>query len=150
MFRFQSDAEELIHNYYASSRKPKGELEGVSIRQLQGIIRLSIARAKVDMSRSVTCEHVGDIIKLLECTTHGSQGAFNKAPSQKAGKKSKAEKINEFLVACGDKGTSLSVDEMRQHYDRMEMPFFSFDCFLDMLRDSGLVIKVSNKVYKLV
>lgn len=149
MFRFQNDAEELIYNYYASSRKEKGELEGVSIRQLQSIIRLSIARAKVDMSRSVTCQHVNDIIKLLEYTTHGSQGTRNKAPSQKTGKKSKSEKIHEFLAACGGKGASLSVDEMRQHYDRMEMPFFSLDCFLDMLRDSGMVIKVSNKLYKL-
>lgn len=140
----------MIYNYYTSSRRQKADPEGFSIRQLQGIIRLALARAKIDMAQRVTCQHVNDIIKLLSHTTYGSQDVSKKIQPQRTTKKSKADKINDFLARFGGKGNSLTVDEMRQHYDRTEMPFFSFDCFADMLCDSGLVIKTSNKTFKMI
>lgn len=151
MLRFESDAEELIYNYYTSSRRQKADPEGFSIRQLQSIIRLAIARAKMDMAQSVTRQHVNDIIKLLTCTTYAPHDASKRALPQRGIKKpSKADRISEFLARFGGKGNSLTVDEMRQHYDRSDMPFFSFDCFVDMLCESGLVIKASNKSYRLI
>ena len=139
----------MICNYYTSSRNQRADPEGFSIRQLQSVIRLSLARAKIDMAQRVTCQHVNEIIKLLSHTTYGSQDMPKKILPQRVGKKSKAEKINDFLTRFGGKGNSLTVDEMRQHYDRTEMPFFSFDCFVDMLCDSGLIIKTSNKTFKM-
>lgn len=104
----------------------------------------------MEMTQLVTCKHVNDIIKLLAYTTYGPQDTSKKIQPQRMAKKSKAEKINDFLKRFGGKGNSLTVDEMRQHYDRTEMPFFSFDCFVDMLCESGLVIKTSNKSFKLI
>lgn len=75
--RLNADAAELLKNHYVQFRSRVSKASGseaqraipITVRQLEAIVRLSEARARLELTDEVTSDHVAEAIRLFQVST---------------------------------------------------------------------------------
>ncbi|WUR02277.1 DNA replication licensing factor MCM8 [Vairimorpha necatrix] len=132
-------AKEEIKKYYLSIR----ERSGVTTRDLESLIRLTEARAKIEL-RSI-CNKEDALFSI---------NLYKKILETEVKKTSKKKNIKDFIDLLNQEAQkkgdmNFMIEEIKEYYETMEInkPFSEI---LEQLNYRGILIKKANKKYKLV
>jgi DNA helicase MCM8 len=162
--RVSQEAAELVSKFYISLRQ-SASVDGLPIttRQLEALMRLCEARAKVELSEVVQERHVVEIIKLYQETVFDLQDRQFSMPTNKRvcrdnkpfGELSVAKQQLAFLERLSNDCTELGSDlftfqELVSISKQMGMRVGDFGLFIEKLNLSGYLLKKGGGQFKLV
>ncbi|XP_045483786.1 DNA helicase MCM8-like [Harmonia axyridis] len=154
-------AKEVIKSFYLSLRKrfQTGESTPVTTRQLQSLIRLSQARAKLELREEVTQQDAEDIVEIMKRSLSDiftdESGLLNTTRSQNStgmSSRSKALKLLSGLQQLS-KTTSnslFSTREIRELAEKIGIPAEKFHNLLQNLNIQGYLLYKGSNTYQLL
>jgi DNA helicase MCM8 len=148
------EAKKLIIDFFIKLRQitTGNEAINVTFRQLEGIVRLSMARARADLSEAVLKEHVTDVINLFKFTMTdvfadesivGDGLSFVKVKTQNFSSMSKPKQTKAFIEHLRD----LDIEEHSTAELKSiakELGIKDFYEILDKLNHAGELLKTAN------
>jgi DNA helicase MCM8 len=144
------EAAALLQDYYLHIRKTFTSMDSlpVTTRQLESMIRLSIARAKAELREVVTREDAMDVIEILNYSLFGlmkktSDNHSNKRPS------SKREEVQTFIECLRNfpdrEINSADLKELHQNLE-LKIPMHEL---LSKINHEGILLQKGNGIYKI-
>ena len=135
---------DLRKNYTPSKSFP------VTPRTLESLIRLSKARAKIELSHTVTLKHAVDVVELMIFCL--SSCDFEKALGTSSKKRSKFANTRNFIAALESISdqNEFSTNEMKQIAVKEGIKIPNWDEFIHVLNMNGYIVKTSRGMYKRV
>ncbi|KAL3150551.1 DNA replication licensing factor mcm8 [Trebouxia sp. C0010 RCD-2024] len=155
------DAKQILKEHYCQLRQDSLMNEGtpVTARQLESLIRMSEARARLELVQVVTAQHAQEVIELSQEAASDVQGAgagascldFRVPGAARAG--SKQAEARRFLSALGHRaaqsGNSFSVHQLFDLSDHLQLKVPNMRLFIDQLNDAGELLKKGPQTYAL-
>ncbi|KAL3137863.1 DNA replication licensing factor mcm8 [Trebouxia sp. C0009 RCD-2024] len=155
------DAKQILKEHYCQLRQDSLTNEGtpVTARQLESLIRMSEARARLELVQVVTAQHAQEVIELSQEAARDVQGAaagascldFRVPGGARAG--SKQAEARRFLSALGRRaaqsGNSFSVHQLFDLSDHLQLKVPDMRLFIDQLNDAGELLKKGPQTYAL-
>nr|CCA17112.1 DNA replication licensing factor MCM8 putative [Albugo laibachii Nc14] len=144
-----------LQAYYLELRgNSEFSLNGVSItvRQLESLVRLAQARARIELSNEVTVQHARDVIEIMACClrdTDVSEGSVPSAVGLSLPKKIKFYAARLEQVAKREGKNVFSLDELMEIAKSARLEIGNFHDFLDVLNEHCIVLKKGPKRYQL-
>ncbi|OQR83613.1 DNA replication licensing factor MCM8 [Achlya hypogyna] len=126
----------------------------ITMRQLESLIRLAQARAKIELADVVSVEHAHDVVEIMqEClldtyTTEDGDLDFGRSGGLSLAKKVKAFMARLKKAAITRNSTKFSMDELLEVANSMALQVDDFRDFVDILRNECYVLKQGPNVYK--
>ena len=140
----------LLKEFYLDLRKNYTPLKSFPItpRTLEAAIRLSKARARIELSSTVTVQHAAEVIELMlfcfsSCNFTSTTGNSNK-------KRTKSANIRNFMSALesiSDK-TEFSSNELKDIASQNYINVGNWNEFIHILNMNGFIVKTLNGLYK--
>lgn len=164
--RLSEDSKKVIKTFYLKLRqRSAGDISSATVthRLLESIIRLSEARARVELREVVTAEDVLDAIDIIEETLHGSLYSgpdtiiFDSIPSRGKGKSSAGARIKQekerFLRAVQrhcqkQQSKEIAVHELFSIADEIDLAIEDTAGFIEHLNDQGDLLKKGNSIFQ--
>lgn len=152
------EACQLIQNFYLSLRQrhKSSESTPITTRQLESMIRLSEARARMVLSPIITKEHAQDVIELMkESLYERFEDQYGQLDFRRAGgSSSKSKDVSRFVTALqrvkSQRGTDIfTTQELSEVAQAIKIQVASFDDFLETLNLQQFLLKKGNRTYKL-
>jgi DNA helicase MCM8 len=155
--KLSKEAADLIKLYYLQMRDQynnnRSDSTPVTTRQLESLIRLSEARAKLALESVVTPDHVRDVIELVNSCQHDVKAneKVGKRSGYSTGKRAEAKRfIAELKRVSGNLNqTEFSHQELYSVGQNMRLQTESFQDFIDTLNHQGFLLLRPNRMYKL-
>lgn len=126
----------------------------ITTRQLESLIRLSQARARAELSETVTASHAQDVVDIMqECLldtyiTEDGNLDFGRSGGMSLAKKVKAY-VARLMKAAARRNTSLfSMDDLLEVADSMGLKVDDFRDFVDILRNECYLLKKGPGQFK--
>ncbi|KAG2502847.1 hypothetical protein JM16_009568 [Phytophthora kernoviae] len=126
----------------------------ITTRQLESMIRLSQARARAELSETVTAEHAQDVVDIMqECLldtyiTEDGNLDFGRSGGMSLAKKVKAY-VARLMKAAARRNTSLfSMEDLLEVADSMGLKVDDFRDFVDILRNECYLLKKGPGQFK--
>ena len=153
-----SDAKEVIKAFYLELRKnaPINDSAPVTARQLESLVRLSEARARVDLREIVTDRDAMDAVELYSLSMadvmrddSGRLGAFGKRTGVSGQRKNFRVFIDAVNAATRNKGNAyFSVGELHALVEQTRLDGIKdIDAFIEALNLAGELLKC-GRLYK--
>ncbi|KAI4497155.1 hypothetical protein M0802_007639 [Mischocyttarus mexicanus] len=148
-------AAEVLQKYYLELRLRNAELGGIPIynRQLEAMIRLTEARAKLELRVEATELDALEVVKILEYTMMNMLENPNlKLP---LGNKSTGGKVKVFMKLLEneiklDRQRLFTVSELNEIAINGGINVQDFTLFLSKLNEQGVLLQIERNVYKYV
>jgi len=153
----------VLQKFYISLRQQHGNDESVPIttRQLESLIRLAQARAKLELRELVTQRDAEDVVQLMKDAIFdaamGEGGDLDFARVAGGSGMSMSKQVKLFVRmtsnAAARKGSSLFTrDELRELADTAQLKFAtcSFGDFIEVLNQQNYILKKGNQLYQLL
>lgn len=156
--RMTEEAAEVLQAFYLELRRHRKNEETLPIttRHLESMIRLSEARAKLELRTFVTSQDARDVVELLRFSTDElhSQGVTpqNLLRKGRPGSKSSALKryASELIKVSSRTGDiDFTRDQLQAIFDVMNITELGFRELLDALNEHGYILK-RNQGYRLI
>ncbi|KAG7379494.1 hypothetical protein PHYBOEH_011924 [Phytophthora boehmeriae] len=158
--RLSAEAASLLQKKYLELRSagegqqnPSDSIP-ITTRQLESMIRLSQARARAELSETVTAEHAQDVVDIMqEClldayTTDDGNLDFGRSGGMSLAKKVKAY-VARLMKAAARRNTSLfSMEDLLEVADSMGLKVDDFRDFVDILRNECYLLKKGPGQFK--
>jgi DNA helicase MCM8 len=149
------DAKQILQSYYLKLRQNHHSSDSTPIttRQLESLIRLAQARAKIELRESVTEQDALDVIEIMSeslydvLTDETGQVDLtrNTGYSKLKGMKAFVAKMQDVSSITGK--DIFSVDELRNYADSVNLGN-QFEQVLDKANHIGYLLKQANRCYK--
>jgi DNA helicase MCM8 len=159
--RMTEEAATVLQNAYLEMRRTRqnDETLPVTTRHLESMIRLSEARAKMDLRTFVTIEDAAEVVELLKYSSiattesRGAHGNTNKGRKGSGNSKSARVKnyVSELITISSRTGeTEFTTEQLQALYNTMKIEQVSFRDLLDALNEHGYLLKRASKYRLLV
>ncbi|RWS14736.1 DNA helicase MCM8-like isoform X2 [Dinothrombium tinctorium] len=156
-----NEAASLLRNFYLQLRKKSQShcTPIVTIRQLESLIRLTEARARLELQESATAEHAKDVIEIFQQalidTYMDEEGNFlidrtvlGVGMSKRAQSKRFIEVLTKISENSGDK--VFTFQQLKNIGKQCALDIADFSTFIENLNNAGYLLKQVDKRYKLV
>ncbi|CAK4663981.1 unnamed protein product [Aphanomyces euteiches] len=126
----------------------------ITMRQLESLIRLAQARAKIELHEIVTVEHAHDVVEIMqEClldtyTTEEGNLDFGRSGGMSLAKKVKAYVARLKKSAVQRNNQMFSMEELLQVANSIALQVDDFRDFIEILRNECFVLKQGPNIYK--
>ena len=156
-----SQARQALKAFYLELRNHHAKCTGgipITVRQLESMIRLAEARARVDMRETVTLEDAEDVIEIMRESLYSTiideYGVVTKGRGKGAGRRGKSQEAKRFLatlsqVSRNQAKREFSVAEMCALADEILLQVDDMKALIEQLNDAGELLKKGNGVYAL-
>ncbi|KAF8069353.1 hypothetical protein N665_1141s0014 [Sinapis alba] len=151
-------AGEIIQKFYLKLRdhNTSADCTPITARQLESLVRLAQARARVDLREEITVQDAMDVVEIMK------ESLYDKFVDEhgvvdfgRSGGMSRQKEARRFLSAL-DKQSELqqkdcySVSEMYSLADRIGLRVPDIDTFLENLNIAGYLLKKGPKTYQVL
>ncbi|EAL65948.1 MCM family protein [Dictyostelium discoideum AX4] len=153
--RLSEEAIKVIQKFYLElrSKSTGSDSMPVTTRQLESLIRLAEARAKLELRETVTEQDAIDIVEIMRDSLldtfedeHGNIDFRRATGMSKSGLSKKY--ISIFNKEASKTGTStFSKQELLQIVKEYKLPFENFNDVLEGLNNQGMILKSGNNKY---
>ncbi|KAK9724046.1 hypothetical protein RND81_05G044400 [Saponaria officinalis] len=155
--RMSKAAADILQNFYLRLRDRNTSADGTPItaRQLESLVRLSEARARIDLREEITEQDALDVVEIMKESLYDKyvdeHGVIDFARS---GGMSQQKEAKRFLSALNkqsesDQKDSFSISEIYGLADRIGLRVPDIDVFVDNLNTVGFLIKKGPRTYQL-
>ncbi|KAF0700369.1 Aste57867_9074 [Aphanomyces stellatus] len=155
--QLSQEARQYLQDKYLQMRSDaETSADGIPItmRQLESLIRLAQARAKIELQEIVTVEHAYDVVEIMqEClldtyTTEEGNLDFGRSGGMSLAKKVKAYVARLKKSAAERNSQMFSMEELLQVANSMALQVDDFRDFIEVLRNECFVLKQGPNIYK--
>ncbi|KJE94138.1 hypothetical protein CAOG_08824 [Capsaspora owczarzaki ATCC 30864] len=158
--KLTNEAASVIQEFYLALRKKHHSLDSTPIttRQLESIIRLSEARARMELREIVTADDARDVIEIMRFsmidTNSDEVGNLDFARSQNGSGMSRKAQGKRFIaelrrISEETFNTLFSMQQLRETANLLCIRVESFPDFIQALNNENYLLKKSNGIYQL-
>lgn len=155
--KMSRSAAEILQNFYLQLRDRNTSADGTPItaRQLESLVRLAEARARVDLRDEITVQDALDVVEIMKESLYDKyvdeHGVVDFARS---GGMSQQKEAKRFLSALNkqselDQKDCFSISDIYGLADRIGLRVPDIDVFVDNLNSVGFLIKKGPRTYQL-
>ncbi|KAH9621154.1 hypothetical protein KSS87_006341 [Heliosperma pusillum] len=155
--RMSRSAAEILQSFYLRLRDRNTSADGTPItaRQLESLVRLAEARARIDLREAITDQDALDVVEIMKESLYDKyvdeHGVIDFARS---GGMSQQKESKRFLSALNkqselDQKDCFSISEIYGLADRIGLRVPDIDIFVDNLNTVGFLIKKGPRTYQL-
>uniref|UniRef100_I1PWF1 Probable DNA helicase MCM8 n=1 Tax=Oryza glaberrima TaxID=4538 RepID=I1PWF1_ORYGL len=151
-----SPAADSLQKFYLDLRKQSDSADGTPItaRQLESLVRLAEARARVDLREEVTLEDAKEVIDIM------TESLYDKCVDEhgvvdfaRSGGMSNQKQSKKFLRALNEqcdlqKKDCFSMNEMYSLADRISLQVANLDAIVESLNNAGYITKKGSSMYQ--
>ncbi|VVA97025.1 unnamed protein product [Arabis nemorensis] len=156
--KMSKEAGEIIQKFYLKLRdhNTSADCTPITARQLESLVRLAQARARVDLREDITVQDAMDVVEIMK------ESLYDKFVDEhgvvdfgRSGGMSQQKEAKRFLSAL-DKQSELqqkdcfSISEMYSLADRIGLRVPDIDTFLENLNIAGYLLKKGPKTYQVL
>ncbi|XP_015587959.1 DNA helicase MCM8 isoform X1 [Cephus cinctus] len=156
--KLSSAAAEVIKTFYFELRKKSQVLGSIQVfhRQLEALIRLTEARAKLELRTEATETDALEVVEVLKATLVdvSDENTFSCLPSTTSGKITK-NKVQAFISLLRNeselnKKSIFSATELKEISKNGGITIDDFTGFISKLNEEGFLLKKGINMYKLI
>ncbi|XP_058766640.1 probable DNA helicase MCM8 [Vicia villosa] len=156
--RMSKPAAEIIQNFYLKLRDHNVSADGTPItaRQLESLVRLAEARARLDLRVEITTQDAMDAVEIMKESLYDKYvDEHGVVDFGRSGGMSQQKEAKRFLNALNkqselEQKDSFSVSEMYSLADRISLKVPDVDTFIDNLNSVGYLLKKGPKTYQVL
>lgn len=148
------EASEELKNFYMEMRTTRSGVDSVPVttRQLEALIRMTQARARLELATEATIEHARDVLAILRYTMidvlSTERGTLKMTRSINGSGMSHSTKVKRVLQLLQQQNkTIFSVPEIKELSASLGFEAY-FNQILDTLNVQGFLIKRGTNIYK--
>jgi DNA helicase MCM8 len=149
----------VLQDFYLSLRRSQNSQDGtpVTTRQLESLIRLAEARAKVELREEVTEADARDVIEIMKMSLHEAMDAdmgFASVHVSTTGRRGQNKLMTQFVgevqrQARQRGNPEFTKQELYEISRKLRItPASSFDDFLDSMNHHGYFTRANNRIWK--
>ncbi|NP_001089437.1 DNA helicase MCM8 [Xenopus laevis] len=154
------DAAQILQDFYLELRKQNQGIDSTPIttRQLESLIRLTEARARLELREKATKEDAEEVVQIMKYSLLGTfSDEFGKLDFQRSqhgsgmSNRSKAKKFVSALnrVAEQTYNNLFEFQQLRQIARELQIQVIDFEAFIGSLNDQGYLLKKGPRVFQL-
>ncbi|CAH2255317.1 DNA helicase MCM8 isoform X1 [Pelobates cultripes] len=154
------DAAQILQNFYLELRKQNQGIDGTPIttRQLESLIRLTEARARLELKEEATKEFAEDVVQIMKHSLLGTYSDefgnldFNRSQHGSGmSNRSQAKKFVSALNRIAERtyNNLFEFQQLRQIAKDLQIQIADFESFVSSLNDQGYLLKKGPRVYQL-
>ncbi|XP_049724754.1 DNA helicase MCM8 [Elephas maximus indicus] len=158
--RLSTDAAQVLQDFYLELRKQSQRLNSspITTRQLESLIRLTEARARLELREQATKEDAEDIVEIMKYSMLGTYsdefGNLDFERSQHGSGMSNRSTAKRFISALNNiaertYNNLFQFHQLRQIAKELNIQVVDFENFVGSLNDQGYLLKKGPKVYQL-
>lgn len=149
-----ADATQVLKNFYGEMRTTSRGIDSVPVttRQLEALIRMTQARARIELAHEATVQHAQDVLAILRytmidvlSTDHGTLEMKRNINGSGMSHTTKVKKYLQLLVS--QRQDIFTVPELKDHAASLGFETY-FNSILDTLNVQGFLIKRGKNIYK--
>lgn len=152
------EAKQVLKDFYLNLRKnyQTAEAAPITTRQLESMIRLSEARARLELRETVTAQDANDVIEIMKeslCELFSDEhGMIDLTRGSGMSKSKQVKSFMKFMNFQSKRcGTSVfTTQELYNFAKEINLEVESFRQFVDILNQQGLILKKPNNRYQLM
>lgn len=148
------DATQVLKDFYSEMRTTSRGIDSVPVttRQLEALIRMTQARARIELASEATTQHALDVLAILRYTMidvlSTDRGTLEMKRSINGSGMSHTTKVKKYLqLLQSHRQDTFTVAELKEHAYSMGFDTH-FNSILDTLNVQGFLIKRGNNIYK--
>ncbi|KAL9993384.1 putative DNA helicase [Helianthus debilis subsp. tardiflorus] len=156
--RMSREAAKILQEFYLKLRDRNTSADGtpVTARQLESLVRLAQARARVDLREEITVEDAMDVVEIMK------ESLYDKYVDEhgfvdfgRSGGMSNQKEAKRFLSALNkqselEQKDCFSISEIFSLADRIGLRVPDVDTFVENLNNVGYLLKKGPKTYQVV
>ncbi|KAM8947570.1 DNA helicase MCM8 [Pelodytes ibericus] len=154
------EAAQVLQNFYLELRKQNQGIDSTPIttRQLESLIRLTEARARLELREEATKEYAEDVVQIMKYSLLGTYsdefGKLDFNRSQHGSGMSNRSQAKKFVSALNQiaertYNNLFDIQQLRQIAKEVQIQVSDFESFVSSLNDQGYLLKKGPKVYQL-
>ncbi|KAM4842250.1 DNA helicase MCM8 isoform 1-T3 [Thomomys bottae] len=158
--RLSTEAAQVLQDFYLELRKQSQRLSSspITTRQLESLIRLTEARARLELREEATKEDAEDIVEIMKYSMLGTYsdefGNLDFERSQHGSGMSNRSTAKRFISALNNiaertYSNLFQFQQLRQIARELNIQVADFENFIGSLNDQGYLLKKGSKVYQL-
>ncbi|XP_068088601.1 DNA helicase MCM8 isoform X1 [Hyperolius riggenbachi] len=158
--KLSPDAALILQNFYLELRKQNQGIDSTPIttRQLESLIRLTEARARLELREEATKEDAEDVVDIMKYSLLGTYsdefGKLDFNRSQHGSGMSNRSQAKKFVSALNriaeqTYNNLFEYQQLRQIAKEMQIQVSDFESFVCSLNDQGYLLKKGPRVYQL-
>ncbi|XP_004840853.1 DNA helicase MCM8 isoform X1 [Heterocephalus glaber] len=158
--RLSAEAARVLQDFYLELRKQSQRLNSspITTRQLESLIRLTEARARLELREEATKEDAEDIVEIMKYSMLGTYsdefGNLDFERSQHGSGMSNRSTAKRFISALNNiaertYNNLFQFHQLRQIAKELNIQVADFENFIGSLNDQGYLLKKGPKVYQL-
>uniref|UniRef100_A0A8C9JRC4 DNA helicase MCM8 n=1 Tax=Panthera tigris altaica TaxID=74533 RepID=A0A8C9JRC4_PANTA len=158
--RLSTEAAQILQDFYLELRKQSQRLNSspITTRQLESLIRLTEARARLELREEATKEDAEDIVEVMKYSMLGTYsdefGNLDFERSQHGSGMSNRSTAKRFISALNNiaertYNNLFQFQQLRQIAKELNIQVADFENFIGSLNDQGYLLKKGPKVYQL-
>lgn len=158
--RLSTEAAQVLQDFYLELRKQSQRLNSspITTRQLESLIRLTEARARLELREEATKEDAEDIVEIMKYSMLGTYsdefGNLDFERSQHGSGMSNRSTAKRFISALNGiaertYNNLFQFHQLRQIAKELNIQVADFENFIGSLNDQGFLLKKGPKVYQL-
>ncbi|XP_076646397.1 DNA helicase MCM8 isoform X2 [Halictus rubicundus] len=148
-----TEAATILQNYYLQLRKRNNKCSGISVynRQLEAMIRLTEARAKLELRTEATETDALEVIEILRYATDNSAVSWSSLNN----KKGIDRKLREFIQLLkketfSSNNQTFSTKQLREIALSGKISVDDFSRLISKLNESGVLLKTGSNTFKFI
>lgn len=158
--RLSAEAARVLQDFYLELRKQSQRLSSspITTRQLESLIRLTEARARLELREEATKEDAEDIVEIMKHSMLGTYsdefGNLDFERSQHGSGMSNRSTAKRFISALNSiaertYNNLFQFHQLRQIAKELNIQVADFENFIGSLNDQGYLLKKGPKIYQL-
>uniref|UniRef100_A0A8C9NZD3 DNA helicase MCM8 n=1 Tax=Spermophilus dauricus TaxID=99837 RepID=A0A8C9NZD3_SPEDA len=158
--RLSTEAAQVLQDFYLELRKQSQRLNSspITTRQLESLIRLTEARARLELREEATKEDAEDIVQIMKYSMLGTYsdefGNLDFERSQHGSGMSNRSTAKRFISALNSiaertYNNLFQFHQLRQIAKELNIQVADFENFIGSLNDQGFLLKKGPKIYQL-
>ncbi|XP_055028759.2 DNA helicase MCM8 isoform X1 [Misgurnus anguillicaudatus] len=155
-----TEAAKVLQDFYLELRKQNQTADSTPIttRQLESLIRLTEARARLELREKATQSDAEDVVEIMKHSlidTYSDEfGRLDFDRSQLGSGMSNRSKVKKFITALNKLAerthkTMFEVQELRQLAKDLQIQVVDFEGFISALNEQGYLLKKGHRTYQL-
>lgn len=156
--KLSQEAIDVLQEFYLTLRKENKSQDGtpVTTRQLESLIRLAEARAKIELREIVTESDAREVIEIMKFSLRDAidSDGFETVDVLQTGKAGKQKMVSIFMRSLQNKArssgaTDFTTQELYAVAKQINLDVPSFMDFLDLLNQQNYLLKKGPHLYRL-
>lgn len=156
--RMTKPAAEILQKFYLKLRDHNTSADSTPItaRQLESLVRLAEARARLDLREEITAENALEVVEIMRESLYDKYvDEHGSVDFGRSGGMSQQKEAKRFLSALNKQSEllqkdSFSISEIYSLADRIGLRVPDIDIFVDNLNTAGFLLKKGPKTYQVL